>query len=38
MDSHEKTLKKHGVESIKIQEAIKIAAVVYALCVVQKDL
>jgi alkyl hydroperoxide reductase subunit D len=34
MDSHEKTLKKHEVESVKIQEAVKIASVVNALSVV----
>lgn len=35
MDSHEKTLKKHGVESNKIQETVKIASIVHALIVLQ---
>ena len=34
MDSHEKNLKKHNVESNKIQEAVKIASTVNALCVI----
>jgi alkyl hydroperoxide reductase subunit D len=34
MDSHEKILKKHGVESVKIQEAIKIASITNSLNVV----
>ena len=31
MDSHEQKLKKHGVEAVKIQEAVKIAAVANSL-------
>ena len=31
MDSHEKNLKKHGVEASKVQEAVKIASIVNAL-------
>lgn len=31
MDSHEKNLKKHGVESNKIQEAVKIASIINSL-------
>jgi alkyl hydroperoxide reductase subunit D len=34
MEAHEKVLKKHEVESVKIAEAIKIAANVYALSVI----
>lgn len=34
MDSHEKNLKKHGVEANKIQEAVKIASIVNSLCVI----
>ena len=34
MDSHEKNLKKHAVESNKIQEAVKIASVINSLCVI----
>lgn len=38
MDSHEKTLIKHSVEEVKIQEAVKIASVVNALSAVLLNL
>ena len=37
MYSHEKILKKHGVESNKIQETVKIASTVHALIVLQSN-
>ena len=33
MDSHEKTLKKHGVSAQTIQSAVRIAAVVHGVAV-----
>jgi len=34
MDSHEKTLRKHGLSAQAIQSAVRIAAVVHAVAVI----